>query len=271
MCNCNTPCNCAAEELAYEAPAAAAASGFPVSGTHPIVMLYNAGDIAAFNVSTGLGSGLWDGWALCDGQTQTDSSGASIGTPDMKNRFPVGALDTYATGDTGGSDTHTLTTAEMPVHTHAVTDPGHNHQVTQNAHTHTVTDPGHSHGTTDPGHTHSASSSSENAHTHDVDIPYGTFGTTNAPDTDVYAPSGGSTDTLTTDSQAAHSHTITVASATTGISVSTATTGITLSSETPTITCASETTGITIGNAGSGDAHENRPPYLALVFVMYIG
>jgi microcystin-dependent protein len=62
------------------------------------------------------------GWYLCDG---------SNGTPDLRDRFIVGAGSTYSVGATGGSTTHTITTSEMPSHTHnatsVVTDPGHNH------------------------------------------------------------------------------------------------------------------------------------------------
>jgi hypothetical protein len=65
------------------------------------------------------------GWYLCDG---------SNGTPDLRDRFIVGAGSTYSVGSTGGSTTHTLTISEMPSHTHTttVTDPGHNHSITQN-------------------------------------------------------------------------------------------------------------------------------------------
>ena len=65
-------------------------------------------------------------WALCDG---------SLGTPDLRDRFVVGAGLSYSQDDTGGSDTqttnssgphthtltiagHALTEAEMPAHTH---------------------------------------------------------------------------------------------------------------------------------------------------------
>ena len=63
------------------------------------------------------------GWYLCDG---------SNGTPDLRDRFIIGAGSTYSVGSTGGSTTRTLTTSEMPSHTHAatVTDPGHNHSIT---------------------------------------------------------------------------------------------------------------------------------------------
>jgi microcystin-dependent protein len=35
----------------------------------------------------------------------------------------------YTLGATGGEESHTLTTSEMPSHTHSVTDPGHAHSV----------------------------------------------------------------------------------------------------------------------------------------------
>jgi hypothetical protein len=57
------------------------------------------------------------GWVLCNG---------SNSTPDLRDRFVVGAGSTYAVDATGGSADATL-----PTHTHTatstVTDPGHNH------------------------------------------------------------------------------------------------------------------------------------------------
>jgi len=49
------------------------------------------------------------GWSLCDG---------SNGTPDLRNRFIVGAGSTYSVGTTGGSNTVTLSTTQIPSHTH---------------------------------------------------------------------------------------------------------------------------------------------------------
>ena len=59
-----------------------------------------------------------EGWALCDGND---------GTPDLRNRFIVGAGSGYAVAATGGEASHTLTIAEIPAHNHGVTDPGHIH------------------------------------------------------------------------------------------------------------------------------------------------
>jgi hypothetical protein len=55
------------------------------------------------------------GYVLCNGNN---------GTPDLRDRFVVGAGSTYAVDATGGSADSIL-----PTHTHAatVTDPGHNH------------------------------------------------------------------------------------------------------------------------------------------------
>ena len=51
------------------------------------------------------------GWALCNGAN---------GTPDLRDRFVVGAGSTYAVGATGGSSTVTLTTTQLPSHSHGV-------------------------------------------------------------------------------------------------------------------------------------------------------
>jgi len=57
------------------------------------------------------------GWYLCDG---------SNGTPDLRDRFVVGAGSTYSVSQTGGS-TDAIVVSHTHTATSAVTDPGHNH------------------------------------------------------------------------------------------------------------------------------------------------
>ena len=64
---------------------------------------------------SGSSASIPSGWLLCDGTSST---------PDLRNRFVVGAGSTYAVGATGGS-----ANAVVVSHTHTatVTDPGHSH------------------------------------------------------------------------------------------------------------------------------------------------
>ena len=57
------------------------------------------------------------GWALCNG---------SNGTPDLRNRFVVGAGSTYAVDATGGS-ADAIVVSHTHTATSSVTDPGHTH------------------------------------------------------------------------------------------------------------------------------------------------
>jgi hypothetical protein len=89
------------------------------------------------------------GWLLCNGTS---------GTPDLRDRFVVGAGSTYAVNATGGFATYSLSTAQLPSHTHTGTtssvDINHTHGVniqsgaTSNDHAHGISDPGHLHGIT---------------------------------------------------------------------------------------------------------------------------
>ena len=52
------------------------------------------------------------GWALCDGTN---------GTPNLTDKFVLGAGGKYSVKDEGGKETHTLTVDEMPSHSHNFT------------------------------------------------------------------------------------------------------------------------------------------------------
>jgi hypothetical protein len=50
------------------------------------------------------------GWQVCDGTN---------GTPDMRDKVPLGASSTRALGSTGGAESHTLSITEIPSHAHS--------------------------------------------------------------------------------------------------------------------------------------------------------
>lgn len=58
---------------------------------------------------SGSANNIPTGWVLCDGNN---------GTPDLRDRFVLGAGHNYAVGVTGGEEAHTLTIDEMPKHNH---------------------------------------------------------------------------------------------------------------------------------------------------------
>ena len=61
------------------------------------------------------------GWAICDGTTPAaqgiSSPTMTAATPDLQHKF-IRMSDDESSGSTGGEDTHTLTVAETPAHTH---------------------------------------------------------------------------------------------------------------------------------------------------------
>ena len=147
------------------------------------------------------------GWVLCDGAS---------GTPDLRDRFVVGAGLGYAVGGTGGEATVALATANLPVHGHTFSGSGN-----------TGDGGAHSHGITDPGHVHS----------------YTVVTNRNG--------GGGGNDQYT------NTTTASTVSAFTGISL------VGAPNHTHPVTVSGTT-----GDTGSGTAHENRPPYYALAYIM---
>lgn len=82
------------------------------------------------------------GWMMCDGRSLSKSqyeklyraigdtygsSSSEFSIPDMRGRVIVGVNDIHSLAETGGTETHTLSVDEMPVHNHAIQDNGHTH------------------------------------------------------------------------------------------------------------------------------------------------
>ena len=218
--------------------------------------------------------GLWSGtvasipsgWVICNG---------SNGTPDLRNLFVVGAGDAYAVGAVGGSNTVTLGETNLPGHTHSVSgttasDGAHTHNVSGNtsntgAHTHNVS--GNTSNTGD--HTHNGSTSNTGAHTH------GTFRSGESADgLGVPAINTRANTTIGTTSAGAHSHNFTTANAgahshtLSGTADSAGDHSHTLSGTADSAGDHTHTFSATSGSTGSGTAHENRPPYYALAYIM---
>jgi microcystin-dependent protein len=173
--------------------------------------------------------GMWSG-SLATIPAGWGLCDGTSGRPDLRNRFIVGAGSGYAVGVTGGADVVTLTESNLPAHTHTVSASG------------TV-------GNTDLTHSHTftGSSGTAGAHSH----------TYTRPDyTDILGSIEGTnvaTDSTVTDtsSHAGHVHAIsgTIANA--------------LGNHNHAVTISA-----VIGSTGSGTAHENRPPYYALAFII---
>ena len=75
-----------------------------------------------------------NGWQLCNG---------SNGTPDLRDRFIVGAGTAYVPGATGGANSVTLDSTQLPIHAHGLT--GTFTSTSAGGHSHSVSDPGHAH------------------------------------------------------------------------------------------------------------------------------
>jgi microcystin-dependent protein len=197
------------------------------------------------------------GWLLCDGRAvnraQYQQLFATIGTtygvgdgsttfnlPDLRGRTPFGqdaAQTEFATiGQTGG--TKTMSSGDLAVHAHTISDPQHNH--VNAGHSHVVNSHAHGGGTGIHAHNVISKVSTAGAHTHNA-------GTSQFSS----EPSGGSfTNDAVTNS---------VGQANTSESPGTSTVADTI---------ASNGTGIVVQNAGSGTAGGKLPPYAVMQWVV---
>lgn len=236
---------------------------------HPILMIQNADDISQFDIGgSNKGIGAWQGWAICDGGAYPNATNtANITTPNLLDKFVVGALGTYAVGDTGGSDTVSLTANQNGLHAHAINQVAHFHGISDSGHIHGVVDPQHSHTGSSLPHTHTGTTANNGDHNHGYAGVLDAIGTGGTGQFALQDPVVLNNTTVNGD----HNHSFTTDATTVSVTTNNASTGISVSSAFTGITqTQSDNADITILDSGLGDAHENRPPYYALIFVMKI-
>lgn len=166
------------------------------------------------------------GWVLCNGENNT---------PDLRDKFILGAGSSHAVKSSGGEEAVTLIESHLPIHTHsfsgtATSSGSHNHTASLNLSGLTTNEAGY--------HTHTYPYYDGNS------SPYNDNGLTensrNSAGTRSTSQSGGHTHTIsghgtvTINAGGDHMHNITGA----------------------------------IGNTGNGQPHNNMPPYYALCYIM---
>lgn len=179
---------------------------------------------------------LPDGWTLCNGAN---------GTPDLRDRFVMGASSTPEVGTTAGANTLTLTSSQLPVHAHTGSC------TTDGSHTHTA-----STGTAG-SHSHSVGLNSTGSHGHTINKKrsWGSAIGDNAS-CGSYPPACSATTDNWTSTDGAHTHSVTLNSAGNH-------------SHTVTVNAAGDHAHtVTLASAGSGASIDNRPAFFALAFIM---
>lgn len=97
-------------------PVAATFTNLTVTGTVTGINIMPSGGIIMWSGSV---ASIPAGWYLCNGAN---------GTPDLRDRFVIGAGSTYAVGATGGSK-DAIVVAHSHTATSSVSDPGHTHNI----------------------------------------------------------------------------------------------------------------------------------------------
>ena len=219
-----------------------ATGGIQDSG-NPSTALIPSGGIILWS---GLLTSIPAGWSLCDG---------SNNTPDLRDRFVVGAGSTYGRNEKGGAASVALSENELPSHNHTTNSAGnHNHGGSTGAdgsHNHTMNNAG--------AHTHPGTTSTDGEHRHGLpcDNDGGKGGGAQ------FASDGeGRVRTNLSDFAGNHSHTLNILNS--GLHTHTINS---VGNHTHNISSDGNHTH-TINNTGGNAAHENRPPYFALAYIM---
>lgn len=189
---------------------------------------------------SGTNSNIPSGWALCDGTNST---------PDLTDRFILGRASGSNTNNTGGANTVTLATGNLPAHTHSS---GNIATDSAGAHTHTL-----SGNTSSAGaHNHNGNTSNTGSHSHYVGRSWGS--TDRRPIPTAYF--GGSNSNYNTGSGGSHSHNLSISN--TGAHTHTLS-GNAASAGAHTHTMSGDT-----GSVGSGTAVTITPVYYTLAFII---
>lgn len=99
------------KELKWSDLVAALGSGLAISDVYPVGCIYTS--TVSTNPNTLFGFGTW----------------VAFGAGRCLVGLDAGQTEFDTVEETGGSKTHTLTSGEMPSHSHSVTDPGHTHTI----------------------------------------------------------------------------------------------------------------------------------------------
>ena len=214
------------------------------------------------------------GWHLCDGSAHGSAALQAVlgsaNTPDLRDRFIVGAGSSYTKGATGGQASVTLTATQsgIPAHSH-----GGSSGAATASHTHVIDPPGTNTGNDSPDHNHDGTTGGMDraqVHRHSVYQQFATTdgvvripgGTNSYVAITGYTPETNDTNTdhlhgfATGGAKARHQHNVDIAPFNSGSGGASH----------------SHTVSVTANTAANAAAsHENRPPFYALTFIIRKG